>query len=386
MRPPLGRRLLAPLVPGPMRYLAPGSSLLVVGPTQSGKTSSLVIPAIVGWRGPIVVTSVKRDVVQATARWRQGAGAIQVIDPGADDGLTWDPLEGVANLREATRVARDMSLSSSDRSDGEFWNAMATRLIAGALVMGVERGVDVFGVRRAIESREIEHWASEGSSESSRSIAALFGHDPRTVDSVVTTAEAMLAPWAFEQPRAAVARLFDDAPTMYLCATRSEHRHYEGLFRGVVRDVLERQQRLWDAGRAPSLLVVLDEAAHVASLDELDQVAATVAGLGVTLLTVVQDFAQLRARWADRASTIVNNHATRLVLGGLADPTVGQYLPEVLEVRARGRREGEPPPVRNLRLSRPRTGVVVEGRMRAYDVRLIPWWRRRSLRARVDPT
>ena len=75
--------------------------------------------------------------------------------------------------------------------------------------------------------------------------------------------------------------------------------------------------------------MVLDEAATVASLDELDQLAATVSGLNVTLVTVVQDFAQLVARWGPRASTIVNNHTTRVVLGGLADPTVGRYLPDL---------------------------------------------------------
>ena len=69
--------------------------------------------------------------------------------------------------------------------------------------------------------------------------------------------------------------------------------------------------------------MVLDEAATVASLDELDQLAATVSGLGVTLVTVVQDFAQLVARWGPRAATIVNNHTTRVVLAGLADPSVG---------------------------------------------------------------
>ena len=78
------------------------------------------------------------------------------------------------------------------------------------------------------------------------------------------------------------------------------------------------------------LLMVLDEAATVASLDELDQLAATVSGLNVTLVTVIQDFSQLVARWGPRPSTIVNNHTTGVVLAGLADPSVGMYFPEVV--------------------------------------------------------
>ena len=120
---------------------------------------------------------------------------------------------------------------------------------------------------------------------------------------------------------------------------------------------------------------MLDEAATVASLDELDQLAATVSGLGVTLVTVVQDFSQLVARWGPRAATIVNNHATRLVLAGLADPTVSTYLPEILESRSER-------PVVPLRMRPRNTAVVVAGRRAIYSVRLVPWWRQRSLRGR----
>ena len=127
----------------------------------------------------------------------------------------------------------------------------------------------------------------------------------------------MLMPWRFAQPLAAVREVVAGSNTLYLCSPRGEQRHYEPLFRGALRMVLEEQQRRVDQGNGRRLLLVLDEAATVASLDELDQLAATVSGLGVTLVTVIQDFAQLVARWGPRAATIVNNHTTRVVLGGL---------------------------------------------------------------------
>jgi type IV secretory pathway TraG/TraD family ATPase VirD4 len=43
---------------------------LVVGPTQAGKTSSLVVPTLLRWRGAVVVTRVKNDVIEATSKWR----------------------------------------------------------------------------------------------------------------------------------------------------------------------------------------------------------------------------------------------------------------------------------------------------------------------------
>jgi hypothetical protein len=141
--------------------------------------------------------------------------------------------------------------------------------------------------------------------------------------------------------------------------------------------VLEEQHRLVDEGSQRRLLLVLDEAATVAPLDELDQLAATVSGLDVTLVTVVQDFAQLVARWGARAPTIVNNHTPRVVMGGLSDPTVGKYLPEMVVPKE---------DTRTLPLRQRPAGkaLVVSGRRPVFEVRVRPWWRSRRLRNRGD--
>lgn len=375
-RPVLGRRHWHGLAWGPRVRLGPRSSLLVVGPTQAGKTSSLVVPALLGWTDALVVTSVKSDVVRASAPWRRGLGEVQVLEPGRDGGLTWDPLEGVSSLRHATRVARDLTTGVGERGDAEFWNALATRLVAGLMVLARERGRTIFDVADVVARHDAQSWLDRAhASPAGASVAGLLAHDPKTVDGVLTTAAAMLLPWQFPQPLARVREVVAGANTLYLCAPRGEQRHYEPLFRGALRGVLDEQQRRFDEGRARRLLVVLDEAATVASLDELDQLAATVAGLEVTLVTVVQDFAQLAARWGPRAATIVNNHTTRVVLAGLADATVGRYLPELTAPR------GEEPAT-PLRL-RPRgTAAVVSGGRPVHTVALRPWWRDRRLRPR----
>ncbi len=383
-RPYLGRRVVAGVGLGPPVRLGPRGALLVVGPTQSGKTSSLVVPALLRWSGPAVVASVKGDVVAATRPWRERLGGVQILEPGRDGGLTFDPLEGVDDLRGALRAARDLTLGSG-RPDAEFWNALAAKLVAGVMALALERGETVFEVAAAVAG-DLEGYVHSARPGTARTLVTdLLDHDGRTVDGVVTTAEAMLAPWQFPQPLARVGPALEGPNTIYLCAPRADQRHYEPLFRGALRRVLELQQRRSERGEAEALLVVLDEAAHVASLDELDQVASTVSGLGVTLVTVVQDFAQLRARFGERAATIVNNHATRVVLAGLADPSAVRYLPELAprersgvpgrEGRARARETG-------LRTRRPGRAVVVAGHRPALEVALVPWWRQRALRAR----
>jgi type IV secretion system protein VirD4 len=57
------------------------ASVLCVGPSQSGKTTGLVVPAILEWQGPVVSTSVKADVVHDTHRARAALGDVLVFDP-----------------------------------------------------------------------------------------------------------------------------------------------------------------------------------------------------------------------------------------------------------------------------------------------------------------
>jgi len=376
-RPSLGRRTIQGVAYGPRVRLAPRSSLLVVGPTQVGKTSSLVIPALLRWGDALVVTSVKNDVIASTRDWRATLGDVQILEPGLDHGLTWNPLEGVSSFRHALRVARDLTSGISERGETEFWNSLATKLVGSLLMLAIQRSRDIFDVAQAIESRDFDRWLDGlGPSEAGDVLETFLAHEPRTIDGVLTTAETMVMPWRFRQPLAQVRSVLQGSNTLYLCSPRGEQRHYEPLFRGALRMVLEEQQRLVETRTQRRVLLVLDEAATVASLDELDQMAATVSGLDVTLVTVVQDFSQLKARWGARAATIVNNHTTRLVLGGLADPTAAQYLPELVETRK------DAPPSVPLRQRPPGTGTLIAGHRPAFVVRLQPWWSDRRLRVR----
>jgi type IV secretion system protein VirD4 len=329
------------------------------------------------WRDALVVTSVKNDVITTTKDWRATLGDVQVLAPGRDDGLTWNPLEGVRTFRHALRVARDLTFGATDRGETEFWNSLATKVVGSLLALAFQQSRDIFDVARAVDRRDFDPWMDAfGHTEAGDVLETFLTHDHKAIDGVLTTAETMLMPWRFRQPLATVRSVVEGPNTLYLCSPRGEQRHYEPLFRGALRMILEEQQRRVEAGTQRRLLLVLDEAATVASLDELDQMASTVSGLDVTLVTVLQDFSQLKARWGARASTIVNNHTTRVVLGGLADPTASQYLPELFETRKDAR------PSVPLRQRPPGTGTVIAGHRPAFAIRLQPWWSDRRLRVR----
>ena len=75
---------------------------------------------------------------------------------------------------------------------------------------------------------------------------------------------------------------------------------------------------------------MLDEAANIAPLADLDALASTAAGHGVQLVTVWHDLAQINARYGPRAATVVNNHRAKLFLSGISDPSTLDYASHLI--------------------------------------------------------
>ena len=95
---------------GRMLTTQPETSVLVIGPTRSGKTAGLVIPNLLDWDGPAIATSTKGELVDLTAGHRQSRGPVYVYDPTGDIGgryrtVTWSPLAGCQSLDRAWMVA-----------------------------------------------------------------------------------------------------------------------------------------------------------------------------------------------------------------------------------------------------------------------------------------
>jgi type IV secretory pathway TraG/TraD family ATPase VirD4 len=78
--------------------------MLVLGPPRSGKTTSLVIPAVLDAPGAVVSTSTKPDVLVATSGLRHLLGNPFVFDPSGTVALRpgsyparWSPLGAATN-------------------------------------------------------------------------------------------------------------------------------------------------------------------------------------------------------------------------------------------------------------------------------------------------
>jgi type IV secretion system protein VirD4 len=320
----------------------PAQSVVVVGPTQSGKTSSLAVPALLAWDGPVVAASIKGDLLRHTWRARAAGGRVWCIDPTGSTGMPasqWSPLSGCGDWHRACRMAADLTESAKGdgtTADGEFWFATAAKLLAPLLFAAARSRRTMADVVRWVDTQDVTEVAAAleqvGLDEALAAARATWCRDERTRSSVYTTAETVLAPFSQSTPPGAASfepsLLFGDAHTLYLCAPANDQRRLRGFFTALTTQVLSHAFALSTrSGRPldPPLLVVLDEAAHIAPLAELDGLAATCASHGIQLVTVWQDLAQVRARYGARAPTVLNNHRAKLFLPGIADPDTLEY-------------------------------------------------------------
>jgi len=129
-------------------------------------------------------------------------------------------------------------------------------------------------------------------------------------------------------------RLLDGgAHTLYVVAPSHEQRRLRPLFQTLIASILSASyERASQNGGPiePALLVVLDEAANIAPLRDLDTLASTAAGQGIQLVSVFQDLAQVSARFGERAATVINNHRAKVLLSGVSDPATLEYAARLL--------------------------------------------------------
>jgi type IV secretory pathway TraG/TraD family ATPase VirD4 len=112
--------------------------------------------------------------------------------------------------------------------------------------------------------------------------------------------------------------LLAERGTLYVESPVHEQRRLRSVFLAIIQDVVAYAYE--HAPLDPPLPLLLDEAANIAPLPDLDQLASTGAGLGLQLCSVFHDFGQVEARWGhDWARTIASNHRALLALAGLKD-------------------------------------------------------------------
>jgi type IV secretion system protein VirD4 len=393
-------------------------SLLVFGPTQSGKTTGLAIPAILEWDGPVVATSTKGDLVADTIGWRAEQGRVQVFDPaGATsfEAAGWSPLARCETWAGATRTAWELAMAAKaatgqDASLAGFWFGSAAKSLAPYLFAAARTGLGMDGVARWIDAEEHDELIAILrllNEDAVLAHEATFRRELRARSSLFQVMQQVASPYLDPLVAASAERheivpedlLDGGAHTLYVSAPHHDQARFRPLFAMLVAQIItaiyERVARAGARLERP-VLPVLDEAANIAPVEDLPTLAST-AAMGLQLVTVFQDLAQVKTRYGQTSGTVVNNHRAKLILPGVSDLETLDLMSRLSgeeEVSRRsvtsdqgGRRSSTTSsqwrrlaPVEAVRQIPSGRAVLLYGNLPPVRLRLRPWYRSRRLR------
>ena len=372
----------------------------VVAPTRSGKTTRCVIPWLLEHDGPAIVTSTKRDVLDATRGWREKHGRVWVYDPFTEGSACWDPLEGCRDWSHTLRQSQWLADATQDGGSevASYWRGEAAKLLAPLVHAAAldDRPVDdVISWLDTQEAREPAAVLTAGGAVSAakqlRSVVAL---DPRNRGTTFMSAGSVLAAYRFPPVLATARRgvspaaFFDGAPnTLYLVASERDQRLLAPLVVALLSSVLHGAAERGPLD--PTLRVLVDEAANVAPLRELPRFLSQAAGHGVRLATIWQSLGQMRERYGPSSDTILANSTAKLFMGPITDEATRRALTDLLgEDAASGSGSGlaRGPKARAGALQQlaDERALLVAGASPPAIVATRPWWRDRRLRTRAS--
>ncbi len=313
-------------------------STLVLGPTRSGKTSSIIVPNLLLTTDACVVTSTKDDVVATMARAR-GDVATLLFDPSGTvvtpEGVTrvgYSPLRQSRRWDGAVLVActlLDVSRRNVERAE-DHWSERAAALIAPLLHAAALSGEPLGHLANRVDERRVDDLgaillAHHGDHHASvATLRGVLATEERERSSIWSTAAGLFAGLRTDAARAASLEPLVDLDAFlqggHHLHVVSPSRHQAvsaplvvGLIDEIVHATYERHR---DGAR---LLLALDELANVAPLPRLASIVSEGGGQGVVTLACLQDLSQARARWGPGADGLLSLFPSTLVFAGIAD-------------------------------------------------------------------
>lgn len=357
---------------GKQIWLPKESTILVLAPPRSGKTSGTVAPAVIDHHGPVVATGVRRDIMAWTHPWRAQTGAPMwlcepMLEPGTRlpagvEPVRWSPLAGCDSLLTAKLRAEALFSAVDDGGpNDQFWRNAAYTLLGAYLMSAAHRDGTI---------RDVLGWADRDSDLSPAEVLRHAGDqlpdpiDRETVHSVAdqvesaatkdprfkagVTGQVLQALEPFRLPHirrmcgVSIADSFDpiellrSSGTIWMLGSVSHQTLAAGVCTALTAAIVEAARELGrDDGRLrPPLLLALDEAVNVAPIPRLEQLLSTGGGSGIQTMVVLQSMAAARNTWGkELGDALLDFSNAKIILGGLSDADDLEDLSTLLGVR-----------------------------------------------------
>lgn len=338
-------------------------SAVCFGPNGSGKTTSLIVPNVTDWDGPVVFTTAKAADLEPVCAGRAAKGPVWVIAPSGAPGHQlsgWSPVAAATEPDSADRIAEWMVESSGMTADPKArpWNAQARKFLKGLLLAAHVAGTGVDGWVEWTYAGEKarDHVEDILTSAGWRRVATEYSSTWQIHEegkgSVLFTALGLADTYTRPGVAAAAARhgfdpdaLLDSGGTLAVVTPNSDGDRFAPYFTTLISSVVAAAEaRAAEAGGplTPRLLLALDEAGNVFRYPRLPHLLTTARGNGIQLLLVYHDLAQVEHHYGGRevARTICSNAKMRMLLPGVADLDTLRYW-SALMGQTRTRSHGE---------------------------------------------
>jgi type IV secretion system protein VirD4 len=401
-------------------------SAVAFGPNGSGKTTSLIVPNVLDWPGPVVFTTAKPQDLEPICRARAARGPVWVIAPGGAPGhdtVGWSPIAAASDDDKADRLAEWLVESSGMTGDpkARAWNAQARKYLKGLLLAahlsggGLAQWVEWIHAGERARDHVEDILRAADHEATAREYSSTWQIHEEGKGSVLFTALGLAD--AYNRPGVAdaaerggfdPAQLLDSCGTLCIVTPSAEGDRFAPYFTALVSAVVheaESRAAALAGPVTPRLLLALDEAGNVFRYPRLPHLLTTARGNGIQLLLIYHDIAQVEHLYGGRevARTVVSNAKLRMLLPGVGDLETLRYWSELMgqtrtqthgtttgadgrRSRTRNEHTDHLAPLHRLQQLPDGQAVLVYQNLPPTQVRLLPWYRDRRFRAlRTDP-
>jgi type IV secretion system protein VirD4 len=323
----------------------PEHAVMVLGPPRSGKTSTVVIPAMLAAPGPTLSTATKPDVLAATWRARAEIGQVWLFDPSGEQGrlpreirrLSWSPVTAASSWDAALLMARAMAACGAPgrgTTNESHWRERSSALLAPLLLAANLSGRPVAEVLRWVLRQDLGPAGLTLEDHDARVagdvLVGIAKTDDRERSSIFSATAGVLAAYNADATRRAAAspnfdpaRFVAGADTVYITAPANKQALCAPLVVGLLEQIRHATyERSAASGKdGPPVFLCLDELANIAPIHDLPALVSEAGGQGLHVLACLQDLSQARERWGEPAADgFLSLFQTKLILNGIADP------------------------------------------------------------------
>ena len=328
----------------------------VCAPTGAGKTTGIMVPAVISSPGPTIVTATRAELIDLTVHARQRAWGSRpwVFDPlnicSWPHAIYWDPVAACVDAEKAEGLAMAFIFAAKrpgqeSGGNSEFFNKEAASilkvLLHAAALDGKNMGHVVFWAKnigdRWQDAADIittsanplaeKSWVDDLKASATGTTKST-GDSQKTLNQLIspvgtTSKLAWLTP---SKDRAAFdpSAFVTSTDTLYIVCDSNRPHNLAPLCSMLLQAVIDAGKTAASRTKAGRLPVPIrlcgDELTNVAPLPTFPDMLTDFRGWGMQVIAAWQSDAQLKQRWGDNGAQILNDNLTvEMVLPGVRD-------------------------------------------------------------------